>query len=305
MALLPRGRIETGAPPAPLLAGEAAMELAARLPEIVLAAERASRTVAAGLHGRRTSGPGEAFWQFRPFQGGEPASRVDWRRSARDDGLYVREREWEAARTLWVWASLGPDMRYRSPLGATPKVDRALVIALGLAELVAEGGERAGWIGLTHPRGGRRVAQALGEHLAEALARGTELDGPSAQPLPRLTQGLLVSDWLGPWDAIETRLRALASDGARGHCVMVLDPIEESFPFRGRTEFTGLGNALRLTVGRAQALADDYARVLAERKDMLRTLTARIGWSFHVHHTDASAASVMLSLHALMTQGAR
>ena len=43
-----------------------------------------------GLHGRRRAGPGESFWQFRPFVTGEAAARIDWRRSARDDRLYVR-----------------------------------------------------------------------------------------------------------------------------------------------------------------------------------------------------------------------
>ncbi len=50
-----------------------------------------------GVHGRRQAGPGETFWQFRPFVSGEPAARVDWRRSARENRAFVREREWEAS----------------------------------------------------------------------------------------------------------------------------------------------------------------------------------------------------------------
>ena len=301
MALFPRGRFDIDTPLMPEAAAQDALDLAARLPDIVLAAERASRTVAAGLHGRRTNGPGEAFWQFRPFQNGEPASRVDWRRSARDDNLYVREREWEAARTLWVWSATGAGMRYRSPLSEVTKAERALLLTLALAQLAALGGERAGWVGLTRPRGGRKVAQTLADHIGEALAQDVDLQSMPAQPLPRLSQALLVSDWLTPSDAIESSLRTLASEGARGHCVMVLDPIEEAFPFRGRTEFSGVGNSLRLTVGRAEALAADYASALAERKAMLRDLMGRLGWSFHVHHTDRSPESTLLALRSLMT----
>ncbi len=67
--------------------------LASAMPRLAADARRASSSVAAGLHGRRRAGQGESFWQFRPFMSGESAAKVDWRRSARDDRLYVRERE--------------------------------------------------------------------------------------------------------------------------------------------------------------------------------------------------------------------
>src|SRR5579859_6833844 len=78
--------------------------LAARVPRLILEARRVASTVIHGLHGRRRAGPGENFWQYRRFVNGEPASNIDWRRSARDDHLYVREREWEASHTIWLWA---------------------------------------------------------------------------------------------------------------------------------------------------------------------------------------------------------
>src|SRR6059058_1661205 len=80
----------------------AALALARRLPRLVLDARRVAATLTSGIHGRRRSGPGESFWQFRPFVAGEAAQRIDWRRSARDDRLYVREREWETAHTVWL-----------------------------------------------------------------------------------------------------------------------------------------------------------------------------------------------------------
>src|SRR5262249_22168003 len=75
---------------------------------------RVAATVIHGLHGRRRAGPGENFWQYRRFVSGEPASRVDWRRSARDDHLYVREQEWEAAHTVWIWPDRSRSMYFAS-----------------------------------------------------------------------------------------------------------------------------------------------------------------------------------------------
>src|SRR5262249_31324368 len=84
-------------------ASRAARTRAERVPHLILEAGGIAATVTQGLHGRKRAGPGENFWQYRRFLSGEPARRVDWRRSARDEHLYVREQEWEAAHTVWLW----------------------------------------------------------------------------------------------------------------------------------------------------------------------------------------------------------
>jgi hypothetical protein len=59
--------------------------LAANMPRLILEARRVAATVIHGMHGRRRAGPGENFWQYSRFVSGEPASRGDLRRSARDE----------------------------------------------------------------------------------------------------------------------------------------------------------------------------------------------------------------------------
>src|ERR1700761_6417641 len=102
-----------------------ARSLSATMPRLILEARRVASTVIHGLHGRRRAGTGENFWQYRRFASGEPSHNVDWRRSARDDHLYVREREWEAAHTVWIWPDRSPSMAFASGLGAGSKPDRA------------------------------------------------------------------------------------------------------------------------------------------------------------------------------------
>ncbi|MFI5018878.1 MAG: DUF58 domain-containing protein, partial [Dongiales bacterium] len=77
--------------------------LAARLPPLLIAALRVAATVEQGVHGRRRIGTGDAFWQFRQYQPGEPATRIDWRQSAKSDRLFLRETEWAAAQSVWFW----------------------------------------------------------------------------------------------------------------------------------------------------------------------------------------------------------
>src|SRR5271154_1497244 len=169
---LPRGGAQQGArqrthqdAAAVTRAVGAGRTLAASMPRLILEARRVAASIVHGMHGRRRAGPGENFWQYRRFVSGEPASRVDWRRSARDDHLYVRELEWEAAHTIWIWPDRSPSMLFASPLVRDTKLYRTLVLALALAEILVEGGERVAVPGLTRPTGSRniidRMAQAI------------------------------------------------------------------------------------------------------------------------------------------------
>src|SRR6202162_723993 len=137
--------------------------LAATMPRLILEARRVAATVIHGLHGRRRAGSGENFWQYRRFISGEPANRVDWRGSARDDNLYVREQEWEAAHTVWICPDRSPSMAFSSVLAEETKLDRALVMALALAEILVEGGERVGVPGLMRPSGARNVVEKMAQ----------------------------------------------------------------------------------------------------------------------------------------------
>src|SRR3954467_15326633 len=138
-----------------------ARSVAQTLPRLILEARRIAATVIHGLHGRKRAGPGEQFWQYRRFVSGEPARRVDWRRSARDGILYVREQEWEAAHTVWIWPDRSPSMLFTSHLAKESKLEQTLVIAMALAEVLVHGGERGGMPGLMRPTGSRNVLDKM------------------------------------------------------------------------------------------------------------------------------------------------
>ena len=166
-----------------LLLEREAISVVERLPELLMEADRIASTVAHGIHGRRRSGPGETFWQFRPHQSGEAAHLVDWRRSASSDHLYVREREWEAAHTLFLWPNISRSMEFRSHLSPVTKAERALVLMLAATELLVRGGERVALLGVTQPTANRRATQKLAEALLIYLAGETP---PSEPPATRL-----------------------------------------------------------------------------------------------------------------------
>lgn len=274
-----------------------ASTLAARLPSLVIAAKQVAQSVMHGVHGRRRAGPGETFWQFRPFISGEPAGSVDWRRSARDDRAYVREREWEAAHTVWIWIDRSPSMAFASELAQASKVDRAAVLGLAAADLLVRGGERVGLIGLTRPLATRGVI----ERFAEAIALDERLSGAGAALPPQVALNahakvLLIGDFLSDEEAIRRTIGALAGQGAHGQALLIADPIEETFPFEGHTEFIGAGGAARLRAPRAQSLRDAYLARLARHREAVRTACAARGWGFALHRTDRPAAQALLAL---------
>ena len=280
--------------------------LADSLPDLVLKALRVAVTVAHGLHGRRRSGPGETFWQFRQYHSSDAARLIDWRRSASSDHLYVREREWEAAHTVWLWPDLSPSMDFRSHLSSVTKRERAIVLMLAAAELLVRGGERVAILGLTRPSASRNATTKLAE--AIALSNGQSVLYQSLPPgrrLSRYSGVLLISDFLDPVDAIGDRLRELAADGVSGHLLQVLDPAEETLPYEGRTEFVGMEDGERWVADRVETLREDYRSRLRAHRDGLEDLATKLGWSFLVHHTDRSAAEPLLALIARLQTGAK
>ena len=79
---------------------------------------------------------------------------------------------------------------------------------------------------------------------------------------------------------------------------MIADPIEETFPFEGHTEFLAAAGPARLRAPRAQSLRDAYLERLADHREAVRAACAARGWGFALHRTDASAAQALLALRA-------
>ena len=272
--------------------------LAASLPRLVLEARRIAANVIHGLHGRRRAGAGESFWQYRRFVSGEPAQRVDWRRSARDDHLYVREQEWEAAHTIWLWPDRSASMAFASKDARDSKLERSLIVAFALAELLVAGGERVGIPGLMTPTASRSVIDKMAQAMLHDDAERASLP-PSFVP-SALAEIVVLSDFWSPIADITTMLAGLSSSGAHGTLVQIVDPAEETFPYAGRIEFVEPEGFGVITAGRAERWAEDYVARVALHRDQIRTETNRLDWLFTTHTTSRSAAELLLFLHGGM-----
>ncbi|MCG7360721.1 DUF58 domain-containing protein [Pseudoroseomonas ludipueritiae] len=286
---------ETGtAPRATALRAEA---LGARLPPLVVAAERVAATVMQGVHGRRRAGQGDAFWQFRPYTPGDALNRLDWRQSAKSDRLFVRETEWEAAQSVALWRDAGETMRWSS--GKLPqKVERAELLMLALASLLLRGGERVRLLGLRRAFAGRGVLPSL----AEAMQR--HMAPPGDESLPRHARAVLFGDFLQPLEETRAAVGALSARGVTGHLVQVLDPAEETLPYTGRIRFEALAAGEDpLLLPRVESVRALYAERLAAHRAGLATIAAAAGWRFTTHRTDAPPEAALLALWQALSPG--
>lgn len=288
-----------------LLTQQRAEQLASTLPPLLVAAERVAMTVAQGVHGRRRVGQGETFWQFRRYQPGDSAEDIDWRQTAKTDRIFVRETEWEASESVWLWRDSSPSMHWRSTQHLPEKSERADLLTLALAALLIRGGEQVGLMGASlRPSMGRAALTRIAEVMALPSAAASRSLPPADTPLPRYAQVALVSDFLSPLDTIAAAVRRIAGRGIKGYLVQVLDPAEETLPFTGRTRFVGLESEGEMLVPRVEALRGDYQAALAAHVAGLSDIARQVGWTFLSHRTDRPPETTLLALFMAFSGGA-
>ena len=271
-------------------------------PPLLARAEQLAGAVLLGEHGRRRAGLGDDFWQYRSVQPGDSRRMIDWRRSARSDAQYVREREWQIAQSVMLWVDQAASMRFSSAKDLPQKSDRARLLALAIAILLVRGGECVGLTGnsLLPQRGEAQIPR-----LASLLMADDAVDfaKPEARGVRPHSRALFLSDFLADPAPIHAALGKAADRGVQGVLLQILDPSEESFPFQGRIVFESIGGTLQHETNKAGGLRQRYLDRLAAHKAELDALCNATGWRFHCHHTSDSAQSALLWLFQALGGG--
>ncbi len=271
--------------------------LAQGFAELLAEARQLAANISLGAHGRRRAGVGEDFWQYRAAVDTDAVRDIDWRRSARSDAHFVRQQEWQNTQSVHIWADRGGSMAFRSDDSLPLKLERANVLALALSILLAKAGEKVGLLDLADP-----ARQGLGQvdRLASALVRTNLSDDFSVPPKKEMKQGqkaVFMSDFLGDWTEIFEGLSHAAHQNVDGYIVQILDPVEQDFPFKGRTVLLSMNNQHKFETMRAQSLREEYQEKLAERQAALQQLSKRTGWRYSCYTTNTPATPQLLWLY--------
>lgn len=286
------------------LSARRAEAVGARLPPLLVAAERVASTVAQGVHGRRRVGQGDSFWQFRRFVAGDPIAHIDWRQSAKSgrpvpDGWFIRETEWEAAQTVCLWRDASASMRWHSRAVPIEKRERADLLLLALASLLLRGGERVLLMREgVRPVSGRGGLDRLAQDLASAAADDAGM--PPQLPVPRHASVVLFGDFLSPLAEIRAMVGRLAAIPVTGYLLQILDPAETLLPYTGRIRFRGLEREGDTLIPRVETVRDEYARRLKAQQDGLAAICTAAGFGFGIHRTDHPPEVALLTLYAAL-----
>ncbi|MBA3068484.1 MAG: DUF58 domain-containing protein [Hyphomonas sp.] len=269
-----------------------AERLARQLPGLNFKAE-ASEAAHIGSAGRRRAGTGETFWQYRRHAQEDDAGRIDWRRSAKGNDLYVRETELETARTVMFWADDHPGFRWKGEGDLRTKAEEAILLMLTMAIPMSREGERIGSLGSgRRPSFGKRAL----DRLTTDLLRGTNGLFP---PPPRAAATLIVaSDFYDPIPEWSARLAPLAAKCPEGVLLAVSAPVEVDFPYEGRVKLSRPGAAIDRILGRAETVREEYQQRFAAQREGLETLARRMGWGFASHVTGSPAIQSAARLKA-------
>ena len=269
--------------------------LSAGLPPLMVDADHLAASVSLGVHGRRRAGMGESFWQFRRYASHDSSSAIDWRQSAKSQHIFVREREWEAAQTVWFWRDASANMSFRSgPKGSdVSKRARADLLLLALASLLVRGGERVGFLGM---EGGASASRLALTRMGRAMFAPGSAALPPPAPFKRGNQLVWFSDFLdeGVFDA----MKRLSRMGVAGHLVRIIDPAEEDFPYTGRTRFESpLGQEDEI-FGRAERVRAPYRARFIAHGERIAEAASKLGWTATSHRTDHAPQGSLIALHA-------
>jgi uncharacterized protein (DUF58 family) len=266
------------------------------LPPLLVAAEQLASTIVLGVHGRRKAGMGESFWQFRRYSIEDPSTAIDWRQSAKSQHLFVREREWEAAESVWFWRDGSWGMQFASREEHPTKYERATVLTLALASLLVRGGERIALLGSSsRPASGRVALRRIAHRLADLEPDERSL--PPAAQMQRQGTLVWVSDFLDSQEEIESRMRGFANAGVRGFMCQIIDPAEEDFPFSGRVRFEARALNDTQMFGRTQNVRLAYRTRYSAHAEAIGRAARRLGWSFLRHRTDRPPQTALIALY--------
>jgi hypothetical protein len=81
---------------------------------------------------------------------------------------------------------------------------------------------------------------------------------------------------------------------------MIVDPVEETFPFQGQAVLHDLEVGLQLRVGDAVSWGDAYRTRIARHRGEIEDVVRRRGWTLTIHRTDRPASEAALRLMTLV-----
>jgi uncharacterized protein (DUF58 family) len=248
-------------------------------PGMRLEIERMKASLRAGQRHTRKAGPGVDILGPDTFESGvHERKQISAKLSMKfEDREIVVERERESSRRFGLYVDMSGSMDYKSAGRAFTKKQAALIKALVLA---ADLGVHEDSVAIATEgrflQSGRRMMQSVAGAFSNHLAIVGTGDIPDLHRVFRRGDSIVwFSDFLPSDDEkLLQFLDEIEQRGLHGFLVMVLDPSELAFEFKGNTEFRGKEGEKSLS-GESSKVFD---RAESIRAQYLEAMRARIRW---------------------------
>lgn len=277
-----------------------AVSAAQHFPGLLIEAEKIARSYMKGMHGRRRIGIGETFWQFRHYQSGDTSKDIDWKQSARhDSSLFVRQREWEAAQTVYLYRDSSRSMHYASSKELMSKQNYADILLLAACFILLDGGEQVSLLG-TDLAPQTNIGSI--HKIYESMEAQKQLH-ETARPLAAHAHCVIISDFCYPLSTIQPTLERFVSRNIKGTLIHIYDPAEEVLPFAGRVNFLDLENPSdeKISIDQVETIREKYHQKFKEHQQSIALQARAWGWDFITARTDTPVEHTLEKIYDSMT----
>lgn len=284
------------------------------LPALQALAEKAVMSILHGAHSQYHPGTGEKFWQFRPYVQGDRPQDIDWKQTAKTQGVFIKQKEWQTTQTSVFWCSTAPSMRFSSKVKRPEKLTAARVLTLALAMMMTRAGEQISTLGSRKTGRSAQAVQELGLHLlsdkqskdskssaAQKSIAAAALPETLGSPLPRHAFFVAIGDFLEPLENIEQSFKQFSAQSDGGLIVQILDPAELELPYDGRVLFRDMHGSALEQIENVGAVRDIYKERIESHNALLAKLCKEQKWNYILHRTDTDYKATLAAIWEILS----
>ena len=256
-------------------------------------------------HGPRRlgrSGPGTEFFESRDYRAGlDDPRKINARLSARAGENKVVEKEAEIRQHFYLWRDASPSMEFNSQKKGFNKKQASEIMLIAFAKHLAKNEEMIGILDRKGAYKGGKASDLVAEHLADVSILSDDMPFVTRK-LPRYSNAVLFSDFMGDPETVRNGLSHLQGIDLKGTLVMVLDPQEIDFNYKGHVEFEGMEGEGSLKFENAHAMKDEFLQSLREHIQTLQSIAQEKGFDFIIQRTDEPLHNTLYTLYGLQQQ---
>lgn len=246
-------------------------------------------------------GIGTEFFESRDFRPDtDDPHKINARLSGRAGRPIMVEKEAEISQHVYMWRDPSESMNYASDNAKHSKKQAAEIMLLALTKHLSKNDERIGIIDTGKAFKGGKAAEWVSTGMTEATNVVTGHNMPVLpDKIPPQSTAVLFSDFMMEPKEIEDSLNQLSGHGLRGFFILVLDPQELDFDFKGHIEFQGMEGEASAVFKRAESVRDKYHEAMRTHIRWLQDTCGARGFQLIIQRTDQPLHEGLLAVYGL------